>query len=154
MTSAQAHADLMIVPAIGSQQPTPFAAPDFAATSPDAAKFGQDIAAVISVDLERSGLAGQYGTPVWPPQGDLIAFSKTADLKTYIGLIAPDGSQERLLAAGSVRGGPTWAPHGRVLARETKAGPRLFTIDVQGFNERPVETPVAAFAPNWSPLIP
>ena len=42
--------------------------------------------------------------------------------------------------------GPTWAPNGRVLMffRESQGasgGPRLFSIDLTGYNERQVKTP-------------
>lgn len=41
--------------------------------------------------------AGNYGTPVWSPRGDWIAFTKQHQGQFYIGVIRPDGSGERLL---------------------------------------------------------
>ena len=57
---------------------------------------------------------------------------------------------------------PTWAPNGRVLAffRQSRADDRglytakVYTIDLTGYNEREVSTPIDASDPAWSPLIP
>ena len=106
---------------------------------------------------------GRYATPVWSPRGDLIAFTRLADGKFYIGVMRPDGSGERLLTEGYLVEGPTWAPNGRVLAffRQTPgdsqgrgARTRVYTIDLTGFNERELTTPLDASDPAWSPLIP
>ncbi len=74
----------------------------------------------------------------------------------------PDGSSERMLAKGYLVESPTWAPNGRVLSffRQTRANAqgqfssKLYTIDLTGFNEREVLTPIDASDPAWSPLIP
>ena len=107
--------------------------------------------------------SGRYGTPVWSPRGDLIAFTRYAgDTSNFsIGVMRPDGSGERILADGWLVEGPTFAPNGRVLMfwRETRGdsrgggfSARLFSIDVTGFNEQPVPTPTDATDPAWSPL--
>ena len=104
---------------------------------------------------------GRYGTPVWSPRGDLIAFTKIFRGEFHIGVIRPDGSGERLLTKGFLVEGPTWSPNGRVLMffrqdRQDTAGrggdSRLYSIDLTGFNEREVITPVGASDPAWSPL--
>ena len=106
---------------------------------------------------------GRYGTPVWSPRGDLIAFTRIQEGKFFIGVMNPDGSGERELTEGYLVEGPTWAPNGRVLMffRQTPAGPggqgftsRLYTIDLTGYNEREVITPLDASDPAWSPLNP
>lgn len=104
---------------------------------------------------------GSYATPVWSPRGDLIAFTKFTGGRFYIGVMRPDGSGERLLAEDFLVEGPTWSPNGRVLIyfRQTKRGdtvsePRLYSVDLTGFNEREILTPVGASDPAWSPLIP
>ncbi len=110
---------------------------------------------------------GRYGTPVWSPRGDLIAFTHYAapdQGNTFnIGVMAPDGTSERELTQGFLVEGPTWAPNGRVLMffRQTPSGPhgegftsRLYTIDLTGYNEREVVTPLDASDPAWSPLNP
>ena len=107
--------------------------------------------------------SGRYGTPVWSPRGDLIAFTRYAgDTSNFsIGVMRPDGSGERILADGWLVEGPTFAPNGRVLMfwRETRGDSqgngytaRLFSIDVTGFNEQRVATPTDATDPAWSPL--
>lgn len=106
---------------------------------------------------------GRYATPVWSPRGDLIAFTKMKGGEFYIGVMRPDGSDERLLSQGYLVEGPTWAPNGRVLAfwKETPSDSagrggtaKLYTIDLTGFNERQVLTPLDGSDPAWSPLIP
>jgi TolB protein len=107
--------------------------------------------------------SGRYGTPVWSPRGDLIAFTHYAgDTSNFsIGVMRPDGSGERILADGWLVEGPTFAPNGRVLMfwRETPGdsrgsgfSARLYSIDVTGFNEQPEPTPTDATDPAWSPL--
>ncbi len=112
-------------------------------------------------DIQRISFGeGRYGTPVWSPRGDLIAFTKIFRGEFHIGVIRPDGAGERLLTKGFLVEGPTWAPNGRVLMffRQTKSdsagrggSSRLFSIDLTGFNEREVITPVEASDPAWSP---
>ncbi|MCR6632592.1 MAG: Tol-Pal system beta propeller repeat protein TolB [Magnetospirillum sp.] len=106
---------------------------------------------------------GRYTTPVWSPRGDLIAFTKQKGGEFFVGVMRPDGSDERLLAKGWLVEGPTWAPNGRVLAfwKETPSDDRgrggtskLYTVDLTGFNERQVLTPLDGSDPAWSPLIP
>ncbi len=103
---------------------------------------------------------GRYATPVWSPRGDLIAFTKMTGGKFYIGVMRADGSGERLLANGYLVESPTWAPNGRVLMffRETIRGEKkttkLYSVDLTGYNEREMITPLEASDPAWSPLIP
>ncbi|MCH7543209.1 MAG: Tol-Pal system protein TolB [Proteobacteria bacterium] len=106
---------------------------------------------------------GRYATPVWSPRGDLIAFTKLHRGSFYIGIMRTDGSGERLLTESFLVEGPTWAPNGRVLMffRQTPADDqgrgattRLYSIDITGYNERELVTPMDASDPAWSPLIP
>ena len=101
---------------------------------------------------------GAYSTPVWSPRGDLIAFTKLLGGQFLIGVMKPDGSGERILTEGFHNEGPTWAPNGRVLMffRESPGatgGPKLYTIDLTGYNERQVATPAFGSDPAWSPLV-
>jgi TolB protein len=105
--------------------------------------------------------SGKYGTPVWSPRGDLIAFTKISGGSFGIGVMRPDGSGERLLTEDFLVEGPTWAPNGRVLmyfsqSRTDSSGrksSRLYTIDLTGYNQREVSTPGDASDPAWSPLL-
>ena len=104
---------------------------------------------------------GRYATPVWSPRGDLIAFTKLRSKKFFIGVMRPDGTGERILTESFLDEAPTWAPNGRVLMffRQTPSDDqgrggttRLWSIDLTGYNERPVLTPTDASDPAWSPL--
>ena len=105
---------------------------------------------------------GRYATPVWAPKGELIAFTKMFKNKFYIGVMAPDGSGERLLAEGYLVEGPTWAPNGRVLMYFKQDAPvdngkssnvNLYKIDITGFREERILTPSDGSDPAWSPLL-
>jgi TolB protein len=70
----------------------------------------------------------------------------------------PDGSGERLLTEGFHNEGPTWSPNGRVIMffRDQpgeNGGPKLFSVDITGYNEQPVKTEGFASDPAWSPLL-
>ncbi len=105
---------------------------------------------------------GRYATPVWSPRGDLIAFTRMHQGEFFIGVMRPDGSGERMLTKGFLVEGPTWAPNGRVLSfyrqgradKRGKVSSKLHTIDLTGFNEREIVTPIDGSDPAWSPLIP
>ncbi len=101
---------------------------------------------------------GSYSTPVWSPRGDLIAFTKQVHGGFAIGVIRPDGSGERLLTEGYHNEGPTWSPNGRVIlffrdSQGANGGPKLYSIDLTGYNERQLATPSFGSDPAWSPLL-
>jgi TolB protein len=105
-----------------------------------------------------TGGDGRYSTPVWSPRGDLIAFTKQIRGQFLIGVIKPDGTGERILTEGYHNEGPSWSPNGRVIiffreAPGESGGPRLFTIDLTGYNERPLPTPAFGSDPSWSALL-
>lgn len=106
---------------------------------------------------------GRYATPVWSPRGDLVAFTKMHQGRFFIGVMRSDGSGERLLSESFLDEGPTWAPNGRVLmffrqkpALKGKGNgrTRLWSVDLTGYNEREMITPIDASDPAWSPLSP
>jgi TolB protein len=74
----------------------------------------------------------------------------------------PDGTSERMLVKDYDVEAPTWAPNGRVLSffRQSPADSRghfttkLYQIDLTGYNEREIISPIDASDPAWSPLIP
>ncbi|WP_455476280.1 Tol-Pal system beta propeller repeat protein TolB [Bartonella sp. B17] len=97
-----------------------------------------------------------YSTPIWSPRGDYIAFTKQAEGQFSIGVMRPDGTGERILTTGFHNEGPTWAPNGRVLMffrQDPGLGPKIYTIDITGRNERLLPTPNDASDPAWSPLL-
>ncbi|MGF1477710.1 MAG: Tol-Pal system beta propeller repeat protein TolB [Geminicoccaceae bacterium] len=101
---------------------------------------------------------GQYGSPAWSPRGDLIAFTVLKNNAFHIGVMEPDGSNERLLTRSYLDDGPRWSPNGRVIIF-SRTDPqndrtRLFTIDITGYNLREVPTPLDASDPDWTALIP
>jgi TolB protein len=100
---------------------------------------------------------GSYSTPVWSPRGDFIAYTRIGEGRFAIGIMKPDGKEERVLTEGYHNEGPTFAPNGRVLMffRDPggNAGPALYTIDITGRNEQRIATPSYASDPAWSPLL-
>ena len=100
--------------------------------------------------------SARYGTPVWSPRGDLIAFTKIGEGKFRIGVMRPDGTGERLLTDSWQDEGPTWSPNGRVIMffrqeRNTAGGTSLWSVDLTGYNERRIPTLRDASDPAWSP---
>jgi len=100
---------------------------------------------------------GTYSTPVWSPRGDYIAFTKQTANTFAIGVMRPDGKDERILTEGFHNEGPTFAPNGRVIMYFSNQigspGPSLYTIDISGRNQQRVPTPSFASDPAWSPLL-
>ncbi|MDC2992395.1 Tol-Pal system beta propeller repeat protein TolB [Pelagibacteraceae bacterium] len=105
---------------------------------------------------------GSYYTPVWSPRGDMIAFTKQEGGQFYIGVMEKNGSNERMIAKSFHVEGPTWAPNGRFLmyfkeertAEDGSGGESsLYFIDLTGYNERKVITPLGGSDPAWSPLM-
>jgi TolB protein len=104
---------------------------------------------------------GNYGTPVWSPRGDFVAFTKMYQGDFHIGVMRSDGSGERLLTTSFMDEGPTWSPNGRIIlfGRQTQGSSSrqgegsLVSIDLTGYNERTIKTPIEASDPAWSPLL-
>lgn len=105
--------------------------------------------------------AGHYGSPVWSPRGDEIAFTRLGQEGFSLGLMAPDGMGERTLTQGFTVESPSFSPNGRALAfcrqNAASSGGVGFTssievIDVAGFNEHLIPTATGASDPAWSPL--
>jgi len=101
--------------------------------------------------------AGRHATPVWSPRGDLIAFTRIGG-GFDVGVMAPDGSGERILTHGWQDEGPTWSPNGRVImffrTAQGSGHTSLWSIDLTGVNERHIPTPLDGSDPAWGPLRP
>jgi TolB protein len=101
--------------------------------------------------------AGRHATPVWSPRGDLIAFTRIGG-GFNVGVMAPDGSGEKMLTNGWQDEGPSWSPNGRVIMffRTAQGSGRadLWSVDLTGVNERKIPTPLDGSDPAWSPLLP
>lgn len=106
--------------------------------------------------------AGNYYTPVWSPRGDYIAFTKQEGRQFYIGIMEINGSNERMISKAFHVEGPTWSPNGRYLmyfkeertAEDGSGGESsLYSIDLTGYNERKIITPLGGSDPAWSPLM-
>lgn len=98
---------------------------------------------------------GKYSQPVWSPRGDLIAFTKSKG-GFYIGVMRPDGTDERLITNGYLVEAATWSPNGRVLlyAKEERKGrSKLYAIDLTGRYEQKIKTPREASDGAWSQLL-
>lgn len=104
---------------------------------------------------------GHYAEPCWSPRGDLIAYTFWgSEVGGFtIGVMAPDGTGERILSQGYLVGSATFCPNGRVIMfyRQTPegsgTGDRISTIGIDGFNEQLVTTPSYASDPSWGPLL-
>lgn len=101
---------------------------------------------------------GRYATPEWSPRGDLIAFTKIAG-DFHIGVMTPQGDNERILTHGWQDEAPTWSPNGRVLQFfRTSPGrsgvSEIWQVDLTGVNARRIPTPLAGSDPAWGPLLP
>ena len=108
---------------------------------------------------------GRYATPAWSPDGQFIAFTKIADDTFYIGVMSPNGRNEKILAGGWYMEAPSWAPNSRrVVYYETeKLGPaeterqsHIRSIDIMGQNLYDIEIPdgISGVEPTWSPRLP
>lgn len=103
---------------------------------------------------------GRYTTPSWSPRGDLVAFTKQHQGEFMLGVVRADGSgEERILHRGYFVDTPTWSPNGRVLlftrGDRSPNGTQyaIWSVDLAGFNLRPLPTQGASSDPAWSPLI-
>jgi len=99
--------------------------------------------------------SGRYTSPVWSPAGDFIAFTKQTGNTFHIGVMRPDGSDERLLTTSYLDDSPTWRQWPRPDVQPGNPGgpPRLWTVDVTGRILRPAPYPGSGSDPAWSPLL-
>ncbi len=122
------------------------------------------------LDLETGAVerltygAGRYATPAWSPDGQFIAFTKIADDTFYIGIMNPQGRNEKILAGGWFMEAPSWAPGSRrIVYYETEKAiddieriSHIRSVDITGQNIYDIELPdgVNGLEPTWSPRLP
>ncbi len=95
---------------------------------------------------------GSYSTPSWSPHGNYIAFTKKTSMGFSIGIMRPDGSDERILTTSFHSERPCWSPNGRIIVFFKEVSPgnhKLYSIDITGRNEKMVPTPNGASDPDW-----
>ncbi|MFQ6739267.1 MAG: Tol-Pal system beta propeller repeat protein TolB [Alphaproteobacteria bacterium] len=107
--------------------------------------------------------AGRYATPAWSPDGQFIAFTKIADDTFYIGIMSPNGRNEKVLAGGWYMEAPSWAPGSRRLVYyETEKADddierisHIRSVDITGQNIYDIELPdgINGVEPTWSPKL-
>jgi TolB protein len=99
---------------------------------------------------------GKYSQPAWSPRGDYIAFTKQNGSTFYVGVMAPDGSGERLIAEAYLIERPVWSPNGRIIMFTKESGvsskSALYQVDITGRNLRQLVTQRDGFDSTWSPL--
>ena len=103
---------------------------------------------------------GQYSQPIWSPRGDMIAFSKKAGGRYFLGVMNIDGSNERLIDEGYLIEGASWSPNGRYITYTKESPPNrqghskseLCCIDLTGIVRVKIKTPSNASDAAWSPL--
>lgn len=108
--------------------------------------------------------AGRYATPAWSPDGQFIAFTKMADDTFYVGIMDPNGKNEKILAGGWFMEAPSWAPGSRrVVYYETERASddierisHIRSVDITGQNIYDIDLPdgVNGMEPTWSPRLP
>ena len=105
---------------------------------------------------------GSYFDPIWSPLGDTIAFTKQQGGWYYIGVMNIDGSNERMIAKAYHVEGARWSSNGKHLIyykteRTSSDGSggesSLYAIDLSGYNEIKLTTPLGAIQPDWSSLM-
>ena len=107
---------------------------------------------------------GRYATPAWSPDGQFIAFTKMANDTFFIGIMNPQGRNEKILAGGWFMEAPSWAPGSRRLVyyeteKHTDGIERIShirSVDITGQNIYDIELPddVNGLEPTWSPRLP
>jgi TolB protein len=96
----------------------------------------------------------RYGSPAWSPDGDLIAFTRIG-ATLNIGVMTPEGRDEKILTNGWQDEAPSWAPSGQTLLfqRTDQAGrSKLLSVAADGGEAVSLPTPQDGSDPNWSPV--
>lgn len=96
----------------------------------------------------------RYGSPAWSPDGKQIAFVRIG-ANLQVGVMTPEGREEKILTNGWQDEGPSWSPSGQsILFQRTDPAtgrPRLMTVPATGGDAVPLATPDEGSDPAWSP---
>lgn len=101
---------------------------------------------------------GIYDKPMWAPDEKLIAFIKIEKGKFKLGLMTPDGENERYLIESYLIEGVKWSPNSRYIVYSKQTGPfgkksipQLYIIDILTNHEYKLNTPESEGAsdPDW-----
>jgi TolB protein len=105
---------------------------------------------VIAPDGSRKQLTfeGDNGRPDWSPDGTEIAFASIRNMKSWVAVMAADGSNQKLLAEGK---SPDWSPDGKQIAFSRSDG-QICVMSADGSNIRQVtHSDTFKSGPSWSP---
>ena len=104
---------------------------------------------------------GAYDKPVWSLDGRLIAFVKIEGNKFKLGLMTPDGENERYITESYLIEGLKWSPNSRYIMYSKQSSPygkgsipKLYIIDIVTNKETLIKTPdgEGAVDPDWIKL--
>jgi len=91
---------------------------------------------------------GDNGRPEWSPDGTRIAFATIRDGKGSVGVMAADGSSQKLLTEGRH---PSWSRDGKRIAFARVDG-QIWVMNVDGSSIRQITRSNSfKYGPSWSP---
>lgn len=96
---------------------------------------------------------GRYFACRWSPDGQWITFVKYYQGAYYLGIIRPDGRDERLLISDYLIDVPAWRPDSRSIlfsSQSSRGGvTHLYTVSLDGKNLQKISLPHQAAYPHW-----
>lgn len=107
--------------------------------------------------VQRLTFQGNYNQiPRWSPRGDAIAFT-ARDERNVFDLFVIDLPSRKIRRLTQDQGNneePSWAPNGRhlVFTSTRQGGRKLFLMNADGTNQRPLSLRLEASTPAWGPL--